>query len=260
MALLLTAALVHRQRVRALSAAIGVCSVSIICLVALSYHWYGVWLPGPSIIIPESPSGEDLRTIATSAADLFAQPWVGLMGVLLDQQSGLFFASPVYVLAIPGMILLWRRERTLTIGCVIVFISVYLPNGAYTVWHGGYAAPARMLTPVVPVLAIGIASMLDAWGTRARRLFSLLAIPSFVHAYLMMGLPRTRYGDPLTSHNFFIARFERLVHLDLSLLFPSFHHISPTVWLTTGVYLLAIVVICIFLVRQNFADRAGSPL
>jgi len=120
------------------------------------------------------------------------------------------------------MILLWRRERTLTIGCVIVFLSVYLPNGAFGEWYGGQASPARLLTPVVPVLAVGIASMLDAGSARTWRLFSLLAIPSFLHGYLMMPLPSfTRYGDSVTQHNFFIALLERYAHLDLTLLFPE---------------------------------------
>jgi hypothetical protein len=209
-------------------------------------------------LTPYSRVGEGWLAVIAATTNLFGQPWVGLIGVLFDQQSGLFFASPVYVLAIPGIILLWRRERILAITCAIVFMSVYLPNGAFSVWYGGFASPARLLTPVVPALAIGIASMLDAGGSRAWRLFSILAIPSFLHAYLMMALPRTRYGDPVTQHNFFIARIERLVHLDLTLLFPSFHHIGPTTWLTTGGCLLAVIVICIFLVRQNVVHRAGK--
>jgi hypothetical protein len=262
-ALLLSAVLAHRRQqgtLRALAAATGLFFISVGCLVFLSHQWYGVWLPGPSILTAYSRDGEGWLAVTAATANLFAQPWVGLIGVLFDQQSGLFFASPVYVLAIPGIILLWCRERTLAIGCVIVFMSVYLPNGAFGVWYGGFASPARLLTPIVPVLAIGIASMLDAGGSRAWRLFSILAIPSFLHAYLMMAFPRTRYGDPVTQHNFFIARFEWLTHLDLTLLFPSFHNIGLTTWLTTGIYLLAVIVICILLVRQNVAHRAGNPL
>ena len=140
----------------------------------------------------------------------------------------------------------------------MVFTAVYLPAGTWGQWHGGFASPARFLTPTVPVLAIGIASMLDAGGSRAWRLLSILAIPSFLHAYLMMALPRTRYGDPVTQHNFFIALVERHAHLDLTLLFQSFHYIGPTTWLTTAVYLLVIIVIGIFLVRKDVTQRAGN--
>jgi hypothetical protein len=257
LALLLSAALTHHQRgaIRALAIATGFLLVSVMGLAFLSFHWYGVALPGAPFMMPQGPFS---AAWLTPLAGLFGKPWVGLIGVLFDQQSGLLFASPVYVLAIPGILLLWRRERTLAIACGMVFASVYLPAGAFGEWHGGYASPARYLTPVVPVLALGIASILDARGCRGWKFFSVLALPSFLHACLMMALPPTRYGDPVTHHNFFIALVERHAHLDLTLLFPSYRHIGPTTWLTTGVYLLAIIVISIFLVRQGATQRSGN--
>jgi hypothetical protein len=223
----------------------------------LSYQWYGVPLPGAQLMTSQA-SFSPHYWLTHIAGHFFVQPWVGLIGVLFDQQSGIFLASPVYILAIPGIILLWHRQRALAIACGIVFTAVYLPAGSWGQWHGGFASPARFLTPIVPVLAISIASMLDAGESRAWSGFSILAIPSFLHAYLMMALPRTRYGDPVTEHNFFIALVERHAHLDLTLLFPSFRQIGPTTWLTTAVYLLVIIVIGIFLVRKDVTRRAGN--
>lgn len=260
-ALLLTAALCHYQRgsVWVFTAGLGTLLISISCLGTLSYNWYGIWLPGPSIMIPPSPSGENSLAVIAAAANLFVQPWVGLTGTLLDQQSGLLLASPVYVLAIPGMVLLRRRGPSLTVACVIVFMSVYLPNGAFSIWYGGQASPARLLTPVVPVLAIGIASLLQFGKNRTWSLFTLLAIPSFLHAYLIFALPSfTRYGDPVSQHNFFVALLERYTNLDLTFLFPSFHEVTPATWLTSGFYLLFIAGICIFATRQHMAAPAAN--
>jgi hypothetical protein len=185
-------------------------------------------------------------------------PWVGLSGVLFDQHSGLFLASPVYVLALPGIILLWRRTRHLAIACGLIFFSVYLLAGSYGVWYGGYSSPARLLTPTVPVLALGLAAMLQAGNRRIRPLFAILAIPSFFHSYLIAALPGfTRYGDPLTHHNFFIGRLERTFRLDLTPLFPSFRHPEPITWLTTAVYLLCIVALSAALVRRNVAPETS---
>src|SRR5207247_9872793 len=101
-------------------------------------------------------------------------------------------------------------------------------------------------TPLCPFLSVVIAIVLDGVGARARRFFYLLMIPSFLLAYLMVTLPAfTRYGDPATDHNYFIARFERLTHLDLTPLFPSFRHVSTTTWLATAVYFAACVAMCI---------------
>jgi len=76
MALLLTAALVRGQRVRAPSCCNRGGYLSIISLSSLSYHWYGVWLPGPSIIIPRFfASDKALLTAIVAAANLFVHPW-----------------------------------------------------------------------------------------------------------------------------------------------------------------------------------------
>jgi hypothetical protein len=258
-ALVLSLAFAHYRRssIWTLTIATGLFVLSGLGLGHLSYQWYGVPLPGAQLMTSH-PSFSPHYWLTHIAGHFFVQPWVGLLGVLFDQQSGILFASPVYILAIPGIILLWRRQRALAIACGIVFTAVYLPAGTWGQWHGGFASPARFLTPIVPVLAISTASMLDAGGTRAWRLFSILVIPSFLHAYLMMALPRTRYGDPVTEHNFFIALVERHAHLDLTLLFPSFRQIGPTTWPTTAVYLLVIIVIGIFLVRNDVTQRAGK--
>jgi len=251
-ALLLGVALVRRQRatIPALLEATGVLIASVIGHAILSYQWYGAPLPGAPILVTQglSPSG----WLPAIIGHFFVAPWVGLLGVLFDQQSGVFFASPVYLLAVPGMVLLGRRRPHLAVACALVFASVYLPAGSFGIWYGGYCSPARLLTPTVPVLAIGVASVLETGDRRSWNLFSVLAVPSFLHAYLMTALPSfTRYGDPLTDHNFFIGRLERIFGLDLTPLFPSFRHPEPVTWLTMAVYLLGVVALSTVLVRRD---------
>lgn len=257
-ALLVATVLAHRQKgtMRVLAAPAGLLLVSVFGLVVLSHHWYRHWSLGPSIITAVTISGE--HSLIAAAAALFAHPWVGLLGILFDQQSGILLASPVFVLAISGVMSLWSRKRTLAVGCLLTFLSVYLPNGAFSVWDGGFASPARLLTPAIPVLAIGVAGILDTGGVRAHRLFTWLAVPSFMHASLMMALPHTRYGDPMTHHNFFVAFIERHTHLDLTFLFPSFQTLTPMTWLTTGLYFVAIALICILVLVQNVPAPAAS--
>jgi len=71
------------------------------------------------------------------------------------------------------------------------------------------------------------------------------ALPSF-----------TRYGDPLTNHNFFIGRIEHIFALNLAPLFPSFRHPEPMTWLTTAVYLLGIVALSAVLLRRSVGRAA----
>lgn len=255
-ALLLSAATLWRQpgRIRALAVAVAGSVVSIIALVLLSNQWYGVPLPGAGIMMAHTPFSQNW--FEPIAAHFLTKPWVGLAGALFDQHSGLFFASPVYVIAIPGVILLWRRERRWAIACGLIFASVYLPAGAFGVWYGGFSSPARLLTPILPILALGIATALEPGKDQRRRLFTTLAILSFLHAYLLTALPSfTRYGDPVNQHNFFISFVERIFRLDLTPLFPSLRSLEPTTWLTTAIYLLAVITTTVLFIRTSVPEQ-----
>ncbi len=257
--LLISVTLAHRQKsaVPRLVIAGMLLIASAAGLAFLTYRWYGVPLPGAPIMMARAPFGENW--LIPLAGNFFVKPWVGLTGVLFDQQSGLFVAAPVFILAIPGGVLLWHRKRMLAITCAIIFASVYLPAGVFGVWYGGFSSPARLLTPTIPILALGIASILDMGGTRVWKFFSVLALPSFLHAYLMMTLPSfTRYGDPISQHNYFVNLLERLTQLDLTLVFPTFRTIGPATWLTTSIYLLTILVITFLLIPRNLAEHMNK--
>jgi hypothetical protein len=248
-ALLVAAVIAHRRReaIKSLAAATGVFFASLVGVSFLTHVWLHSWVPGRQISLGGHSSWVQLLTKNFHLT-------AGYAGMLFDQQSGLLFASPVYVLAIAGILLLWRRNLSLAIICVLVVAAVYLPAASWSIWYGGYASPARLLTPLLPVLAVGLASALDGWETRVRRLFYVLMIPSILYAYLLVTLPDfTRYGDPATDHNYFIARFERLTHLDLTPLFPTFRHVSSMTWATTVVYLAAILAMCIFVMPHGRA-------
>jgi hypothetical protein len=141
---LLGAALVaHRGRdaIKPLVAASGLLVASVLGLSLLTQQWFHSWVPGAQITMTRVPSPGS----SSSLGDVFAKNFhltIGYIGILFDQQSGLFFASPVYLLAIPGVVLLWRRNRSLAIICALVVAAVYVPAASWGVWYGGQASPA----------------------------------------------------------------------------------------------------------------------
>lgn len=244
-ALLLAVALVrHRRRDRvALATATAALLASCAALALVSYRWYGA-------LLPVAGYARDERAFFSAA------PGLGLVAVFFAQHYGLFFASPVYLLSLAGLVLLWRRDRRLAVVLALVFASVYLPLGIYRVWSSAVSSPARYLTPVVPVLAVGIAAVLAAGGGRRWGTFILLAIPSFLHAYLMALLPSiTRYGQPATRRSFFVSVLEQKLGQDLSWLFPTFRG-DEVAWAMTTLYLLGLLALTAFLVRGR-PDQRG---
>lgn len=86
----------------------------------------------------------------------------GLAGMLFDQEFGLLAYAPFFALAVPGLVGLWRSSRRLTIVVGALLAVVLLTTGAWPMWRGGFNPPARFLLPIVPVLALAVASRLRA--------------------------------------------------------------------------------------------------
>lgn len=84
----------------------------------------------------------------------------GVQGLLLDQEFGLLAYAPVFVLAVPGLVVLARSGRRLAAACAALLLVAVLTAGAWPMWRGGFNPPARFLVPVVPVLALGVAAAL----------------------------------------------------------------------------------------------------
>jgi hypothetical protein len=92
----------------------------------------------------------------------------GLPGLLLDQEFGLLVYAPVFALAAPGIVALWRRSRRLALVAAALVLAVVSVAGAWPMWRGGFNPPARFLVPVVPALALAVAARLGGgWNAGA---------------------------------------------------------------------------------------------
>ncbi|HET7876213.1 MAG TPA: hypothetical protein VFN71_11900 [Methylomirabilota bacterium] len=90
--------------------------------------------------------------------------WEALFGITLSPYRGLLFLSPVLALAIPGLVLLWRRpgeRRTATL-LTAVAAGFILYVGSYGYWSGGDAIGPRFLVPLLPFLMLPMAPAMDA--------------------------------------------------------------------------------------------------
>lgn len=111
---------------------------------------------------PQAPYGGSAAT-SMMAANIPRS----VLGMLFDQKFGLLIFSPVFVLAIAGIVLLWRdpRFRPLAIGSTVVGTAFVLSTARFYMWWGGASAPARFLVPIVPVLAPLVAAAVARWQT-----------------------------------------------------------------------------------------------
>jgi hypothetical protein len=85
-----------------------------------------------------------------------------LVALFFDRQFGLLAVGPVWLMALPGAVML-LRARTGDAIRALVLASVPLAAGAaYVGWWGGSAPPARYVIPALPAIALAAAPAVRA--------------------------------------------------------------------------------------------------
>jgi hypothetical protein len=78
--------------------------------------------------------------------------------------------SPVLLPALLGLLLLWRRDRALTLLLAAAFLAQTYINGAYgTTWHLTGSFGFRRLIECTPIFALGLGLLADRLGARVGR-------------------------------------------------------------------------------------------
>ena len=98
----------------------------------------------------------------------------GFYGLVLSPGKGLFAYNPFLLLAIPGAVALWRRDRAATALLVWLMLDRVLLYSRWSDWAGGVSWGPRFLMP-----AVGPFALLAVYGvSRIPRLRPALRIPA----------------------------------------------------------------------------------
>lgn len=110
---------------------------------------------------------------------------VGLYGLFLSPYRGIFWYSPVLLLALPGWLLLRRTHQWLAWGVLVLVGAQALAFAAWWSWHGGVVWGPRFLIPVIPLMVLALAPLVEAMWTRRLLLavfVAFFALSTFVVA------------------------------------------------------------------------------
>ena len=115
----------------------------------------------------------------------------GVLGLWFDQEVGLFFFAPLYLLAIPGAGILAHRpdQRSTVLWLIAVYASFHVMGGAYYDWPAGLSPAPRYLVPVLPILVVfvgGVLTWLWRRGQCAPPLLLILISSYFTYLILFV--------------------------------------------------------------------------
>jgi hypothetical protein len=87
---------------------------------------------------------------------LFRLPtWTAFWGITFSEYRGLFFVSPILLLAFVGAVHMPRKRELAMIGAIVaLFIGAV---SSFNGWEGGFAFGPRHILPMIPLLAMPIA-------------------------------------------------------------------------------------------------------
>ena len=228
------------DRVRPAFAFLVPLAVIVAVRTAINYRFWGTLVGGPHA---------HLGSASTTTAAV-VEIGVRALGLLLDQEHGLLAYAPIYVLALPGLLTVWKSNRH--VGLTVLFISaaatlpILLPMINPYGWAGGWSPAARFLVPIAPLFAIA------AFGYRV----SLIRIPRTVRFLLAFQwlLNAIYWSRPKVLWNggtgrSALAAFLSPSWVDLPSLLPSWHMPSPYTTMVSLVIVLSWIVLSIRAVK-----------
>jgi hypothetical protein len=117
-------------------------------------------------------------------ANFTAPFWEGFGGQLWGLRRGLLWCAPLLLLALPGFVALWRRDRAVTTLCIGILLSQLLFYATWYAWDG--AGGPRFLNVALPFLCLPLAALDDGhrrpWLRPTATVLALITVPIQVGA------------------------------------------------------------------------------
>jgi len=159
-----------------------------------------------------------------------------LLGITLSPFRGLFFLSPVLLLAVPGFLQFWRKLAWRPEWGVALFsvVSFLLFNASSSMWWGGFTVGPRYVVPMLPFMSLGLAFFLAGGSMWRRAIFGALAMLSvaMVWAQTIAGqsFPEAMFKNPLLEVSLpYLARGDIARNLGMVLLLRQWYSLLPLV-------------------------------
>lgn len=113
------------------------------------------------------------------------------LNVLFSQYRGWLIYSPIFIFAIAGLVILYKKNKLLSIASLVSILSTVIIYGFWPSWWGGGSYGQRFLIFTVPFGAIGLAVLIQRIRKfNYNKLIYVLIALSFVYTFGLLLLYR----------------------------------------------------------------------
>jgi hypothetical protein len=151
-----------------------------------------------------------------------------LYGITISPYRGLFFVSPILLLAVAGLAVMKRNAEYWSL--IAIAASFILVIASFNGWHGGFAFGPRYLVPIIPLLGIPMMAV---------RLRPILIVAAIAAAILSVGvnfiatatdpMPSSALPHPVSRYlvpAFFTGQIGERTRRDIGYETPSVAHVA----------------------------------
>lgn len=142
-----------------------------------------------------------------------------LLQYLFSTWHGLYTWHPIILLATLGLITLWRRDRTVVTALVVPLLLQWYLNSAATDWAWQTSFGARKFVSGIPLLALGMAAVVESMSERFRRgsLLMLAAVTALAGWNFLFDLQFSwgfiPKGQAISYYELTVGKFEMILEL-----------------------------------------------
>ncbi len=174
--------------------------ISFVIFEAYNYTFWGTF----------NPAANEINDIHGNSRPFVASPLVGVLGILFDQQFGLFVNFPIFILLVPGVIVAMKRKfRAYNLLMLVLSLPYIILFTSFRNWTGGWSPPARFLLVLLPLYSFYLAYALEQINNKLSSLISgLPVLYGFIYNLLTL-------WPALNSFNGPNGRNRTLIHLQL---------------------------------------------
>jgi hypothetical protein len=140
-----------------------------------------------------------------------------MLELLFSLRHGLYLWHPVLLLATFGLVLFLFKDRSLGIALGLIFISQIGLLGSWRGWYGGNSFGSRMLISSLPILALGLAALIE-WMAERRAFSAVFLLAAGFILWNALFFAQYRFGyisktEPITFRELTVGKFAMLKDL-----------------------------------------------